>query len=245
MSHPPRPRIEPAQASRLMERGLIHHYPFKSEQDFLLRAARGLQGDFAGQALWKALHATNQHRTVLTELNAVEDRSLADFWAERISHAARRATILPPPPWPNIALQKPARQSSVSPFSRGANAAEDAAGLVSGSVSGSYQCHTANEDRPWWEVDLGASAKVREIRIFNRCDNRVLAQRVRACVLSASPDGSHWVTLHHQTDGPVFGGADGHPLIVRTDCAAARFLRFTLLSPANLHLDQIEVYGEL
>ena len=147
---PPRPRIEPAQASRLMQHGLVHHYPFKSEQDFLLRVARGVQGDFAGQALWKDLHATDQHRAVLAELNAVEDRALADFWAERISQAARRATILPPPPWPNMALQKPARQSSVSPFSRGADPSQDAAGLVNGTISGSFQCHTAKEDRPWW-----------------------------------------------------------------------------------------------
>ena len=65
MPPPPRPRIEPAQASRLMQHGLVHHYPFKSEQDFLLRVARGVQGDFAGQALWKDLHATDQHRAVL------------------------------------------------------------------------------------------------------------------------------------------------------------------------------------
>ena len=242
---PPRPRIEPAQASRLMQHGLVHHYPFKSEQDFLLRVARGVQGDFAGQALWKDLHATDQHRAVLAELNAVEDRALADFWAERISQAARRATILPPPPWPNMALQKPARQSSVSPFSRGADPSQDAAGLVNGTISGSFQCHTAKEDRPWWELDLGASAKVREIRVFNRCDDRTLAQSVRACALTASADGSHWLTLYHQSDGPIFGGADGHPLVVRTDPVYTRFVRLTLLSPASLHIDQVEVYGEI
>ena len=92
--------------------------------------------------------------------------------------------------------------------------------------------------------DLGASAKVREIRVFNRCDDRTLAQSVRACVVTASADGSHWLTLHHQSDGFIFGGADGHPLVIRTDPVHARFLRFILLSPANLHLDQIEIYGE-
>lgn len=244
MPHLPRPRIEPQHADRLMQRGLIHHYPFKSEQDFLLRVARGLQGDFAGQALWKDLHASNQHRTVLAELNAVEDRSLADFWAERISRTARQATLLPLPLWPNIALQKSARQSSVSPFSRGTDPSHDAAGLVNGTVSGSFQCHTSTEDRPWWELDLGAQAKIQEIRIFNRCDDRTLAGNVRACALTASADGSHWLTLHHQLDGPVFGGADGCPLVIRTDAIAARFLRFALLAPASLHLDQVEVYGE-
>lgn len=242
----PRPRLEPSLAGRLMAKGLVHHYPFRSEQDFLLRVGRGVQGDFGGQSLWRELYANGEYRTVLAELNAQEDRSLADFWASRINRGARRATLLAAPAWANIGLGRPARQSSVSPWSRGGDPAEDAAGLVNGRISGGFQCHTANEERPWWELDLGAPARLHEIRVFNRCDDRGLAERVRACALSASADGSHWLTLHHQSDGPVFGGADGSPLVVRTPGpVAARFVRFTLLAPANLHLDQVEVYGEM
>ncbi len=189
MPPPPRPRIDPDRAGRLMARGLVHHYPFRSEQDFLLRAARGVQGDFAGQARWRDLYAKGEHRAVLAQLDAQEDRALADFWAARIKASARRATLLPAPAWDNIALRKPARQSSVSPWSRGGDPVQDAAGLVNGTISGGFQCHTANEERAWWELDLGAPARVHEIRVFNRCDDPSLAERVRACALSASADG--------------------------------------------------------
>ena len=148
---PPRhPRIEPAHASRLMQHGLVHHYPFKSEQDFCCAWPEGCRAISLARLFGRTSTPLISTAPCWPSLNAVEDRALADFWAERISQAARRATILPPPPWPNIALQKPARQSSVSPFSRGADPSQDAAGLVNGTISGSFQCHTAKEDRPWW-----------------------------------------------------------------------------------------------
>jgi len=242
---PPRPRIDAEVAGRMHACGVIHHYAFKSEQDFVLRCARGMQGEFAGQALWRELYKKGQHRTVLEELNAIEDRSLAEFWANRLEAQATHSTLLSFPPLPNIALRKPARQSSTSEWSSSSDPAEDAAGLVNGIITGKYQCHTKNEARPWWSVDLGGDAKVHEIRVFNRCDSRQLADRVRSYEIAASPDGAAWLTLCRQENGPAFGGADGKPLVLRPPAAVpARFVRLTLLSTTNLHLDQVEVYGE-
>ncbi len=246
MREPPRGKIDPESAVRMREAGLIHHYQFKSEQDFLLRCARGMEGAFAGQALWRELHQKGQHRAVLAELNAVEDRSLAQFWTARLTAGAARATTLQAPARPNLALNKDARQSSISDWSSSPDPAKDAAGLVSGRITGSYQCHTRHEEHPWWSVDLGADAQVGEIRVFNRCDSQELAQRARAYEMAASRDGRVWLTLRRQEDGPAFGGADGNPLVVQLPSPVpARFIRVTLLSTTNLHLDQVEVYGRM
>jgi hypothetical protein len=80
MPEPPRPPLNQQVSERIQARALVHHYQFKSEQDFLLRPARGEQGAFGGQALWRRLYEEGQHRAILAELNAVEDRSLAHFW---------------------------------------------------------------------------------------------------------------------------------------------------------------------
>jgi hypothetical protein len=222
----------------------VHHYQFKSEQDFLLRPARGEQGAFGGQALWRRLYEEGQHRAILAELNAVEDRSLAHFWDSRLTDQARRSAIWPKPEMPNLALGKAATQSSVSEWSRSPDPAEDAAGLVNGILTGGYQCHTRHEDRPWWRVDLGSLARVHEIRVFNRCDSRTLAERVRAYEIAGSQDGGTWLTLVRQEDGPAFGGADGNPLVLCPPSPVpARYVRFIALSHTNLHLDQVEVYG--
>lgn len=232
-------------AGRLMAAGLIHHYPFKSEQDVLLRVARGTMGDFGGQAVWRDLHAKGQHRALLAELNAVEDRSLAEFWTARLAAKSRRTTILSRPGFPNIALGKPATQSSVSQWSSAPDPRQDAAGLVSGRITGGYQCHTLHEERPWWQVDLGGATRVHQIRVFNRCDTPALAQRARALEIAASADGATWFSIHRRVEETAFGGADGEPLVVSlTNPVPAQRLKLTLLAMTNLHLDQVEVYGE-
>jgi F5/8 type C domain/Glycosyl transferase family 2 len=244
MPEPPRPPLNQQVSERIQARALVHHYQFKSEQDFLLRPARGEQGAFGGQALWRRLYEEGQHRAILAELNAVEDRSLAHFWDSRLTDQARRSAIWPKPEMPNLALGKAATQSSVSEWSRSPDPAEDAAGLVNGILTGGYQCHTRHEDRPWWRVDLGSLARVHEIRVFNRCDSRTLAERVRAYEIAGSQDGGTWLTLVRQEDGPAFGGADGNPLVLCPPSPVpARYVRFIALSHTNLHLDQVEVYG--
>ncbi|CAH1264696.1 TMEM2 [Branchiostoma lanceolatum] len=67
----------------------------------------------------------------------------------------------------NLALRQPAYQSSVS--------WNGPAGLaVDGGRGGAYHdgscTHTDTEDNPWWFVDLGGTAEVDHITIFNRLD---------------------------------------------------------------------------
>ncbi|MGZ5436924.1 MAG: hypothetical protein ACXW3F_12775, partial [Pyrinomonadaceae bacterium] len=53
---------------------------------------------------------------------------------------------------PNLALTRPARQSSTSQWSQ----PNDAKGAVDGNVSGGFGFHTESQQNPWWQVDLGA-----------------------------------------------------------------------------------------
>src|SRR6185503_8422180 len=62
----------------------------------------------------------------------------------------------------NIALNKPARQSSTSGWSK----PNDAQGAVDGQKTGGYGFHTSEEANPWWEVDLGQDCAIGQIVIY-------------------------------------------------------------------------------
>jgi hypothetical protein len=64
----------------------------------------------------------------------------------------------------NLALRKSATQSSVSEWSRRPTVEQDAAGAVNGNRNGLHKFHTGLEDNPWWQVDLGGLAVIRDGR---------------------------------------------------------------------------------
>lgn len=235
-----------ALAARMIGRAVLHHYAFRSAADLRRRWERGAGGDFHGQEMWKRVADADRVEAELAPMNEVEDRFLADVWAARLRGAAEATRLLPAPPGPNLALGRAATQSSIGPFSRGRTAAEDAAGAVNGAPTGGFQCHTAEEARPWWQVDLGAPARVHEIRLFNRLDSPAMTARLREFAIETSRDGAHWMIVHvaRPTDPPV-GGIDGAPLCLRFPAPVpARFVRIVLRGGGVLHLDQVEVYGE-
>ena len=61
----------------------------------------------------------------------------------------------------NLALGRPATQSSVSRWSKFPTPEADAAGAVNGTIDGQPGFHTANEPCPWWQVDLQATYAIR------------------------------------------------------------------------------------
>ena len=71
----------------------------------------------------------------------------------------------------NIALRKKARQSSDWPGGGSRLAAQNAVdGNTAGTDSGNPYAHTASEDNPWWEVDLGSEQPINRIVIWNRIE---------------------------------------------------------------------------
>jgi hypothetical protein len=137
----------------------------------------------------------------------------------------------------NIALHKPAIQSSLCAFSK----PNDAEGAVNGVITGSYGFHTDYETSPWWQVDLGANLPIAEILVFNRVD--VAASRAYSFVLKIGLDSEHLHEVYAQNGRP-FGGANGEPARIKLNGAVARYVRIELSAGGYLHLDQVEVYAE-
>lgn len=137
----------------------------------------------------------------------------------------------------NLALGKPAQQSSECEWSYWGTS-QGPGGAVNGAITGYFGFHTAEEDAPWWQVDLGAVHPLREVRIYNRGDG--VRERARTLKVLASDDGAAWRLLHDQA-GYTFGGC-GRPLRVMLEGAPARHVRLQLAEHTALHLDQVEIY---
>lgn len=140
----------------------------------------------------------------------------------------------------NIARGKHASQSSVCRWSRFSTPTRDAAGAVSGEITGDAGFHTDLEDSPWWCVDLDGVCPIREIVIYNRMGQR---SRARGLIVSCSIDMIYWRVLYRHAANKDFGGTDGNPLVIElAEPVEARFLRIHLPTRQILHLDQVEVY---
>jgi hypothetical protein len=153
---------------------------------------------------------------------------------------ARVAAPVPPVAVPrtgiNIALGKPATQSSLSQFSQD----NDAQGAVSGGVTGSFGFHTDLEPCPWWQVDLLEPTALAEVIVFNRIDSG--ADRAYSFVLKLGNEAGAFIQVHAQ-NGRVFGGKDGDPARIDLHGTVARYVRIELTTEDYLHLDEVEIYA--
>ena len=141
----------------------------------------------------------------------------------------------------NLALGKPASQSSRSQWSK----PNDAQGAVDGIKNGSYGFHTNEQVNPWWQVDLGANAVIEKILVFNRQD--CCADRAQTAQVLISKDGVAYENVANLSN-TVFGGVrDDQPLTIYIDEMehVARYIRIELRESTALHLDEVEVYGRM
>jgi FkbM family methyltransferase len=146
--------------------------------------------------------------------------------------------LIPSPPGDNLALNKPAQQSSNSPWSN----SDDARGAVNGIKTGSFNFHTDKEPNPWWQVDLEDAYRLSEVRVYNRIDSG--CDRVSTLQVAVSPDGYNWQQVYLNESNNIFGGIDGDPLIVPIDSQVGRYIRLQLNEENYFHLDQVEAYGQ-
>lgn len=131
-------------------------------------------------------------------------------------------------------------QDSTPQGQGGLSTRSDAAGGVDGVKNGHFAFHTANEDKPWWQVDLGTTQELARALLFNRCDG--CQERASKLLVLLSDDGKEWREVYRH-DGSVFGGVkDNKPLAVDLKGAKARFLRLQLYEKNWFHLDEVEVY---
>ncbi len=118
--------------------------------------------------------------------------------------------------------------------------AEDAVGACDGVKNGKWGFHTALEDDPWWQIDLGSSMSLDHLVVYNRCDHT--AGRVAQLKVLLSDNGDHFEAVY-QHDGTAFlGHPDGKPLQVKLAGQAARYVRLQVPGNNCLHLDEVEIF---
>ncbi len=135
----------------------------------------------------------------------------------------------------DVAVGKPASQSSTSQWSR----EDDAAGAVSGVLAEDFAFHTDAETNPWWQVDLRWEYPLHEIIVFNR--QKRCAERARSLGIAVSLDLKSWTTLH---EGTVFFAGTMPFVLPLAGQVRARFVRLALRDHTFLHLAQVKVHVE-
>jgi FkbM family methyltransferase len=142
----------------------------------------------------------------------------------------------------NLALNKPASQSSTSQWSKSRIAEEDARGANNGHISGEMGFHTDTEQDPWWQVDLEGEYLIRKVVIFNRHQQ---AHRLKHFSLLRSLNGREWKRFFRKIDSTVLGETDDRPYVGEIiGDHLARFVRVRLDGYECLHFNELQVFGE-
>ena len=117
---------------------------------------------------------------------------------------------------------------------------DDAPGGCDGIEDGGTGFHTAYENQPWWQVDLGQTYPLDRAVLYNRS---ICPERNNHLIILLSDDGKRWQKAW-QNNGTLFHGAsDGKPMVAPLKGERARLVRLTLPGTDYLHLDEVEVYG--
>lgn len=132
----------------------------------------------------------------------------------------------------NVALGRPATQSSTGPEL----SHPDANVATNGDVFSPAFFQTAEEDEPWWRVDLGAAFHVDKIVIYNRSDFR---GRLRRFAVWGSLDGRAWAPLLKKESDDIFRVFAANV----ASPAPARFVRVQLLERGRLNFRECQVFG--
>ncbi len=141
----------------------------------------------------------------------------------------------------DLALNKPALSSSTSDWSDVRDPALDASGANAEWMLDEYGFHTAEEDNPWWMVDMLEAKVVDIIEILNRptCSDRFVKFRI-----DSSLDASAWTTRYAKIDGqPVSSRPEAPWRQTFTDPFIARHVRIVLLESRMLHLRKVRLFG--
>ena len=150
------------------------------------------------------------------------------------------------PPSSNLAQGKAASQSSTLP-----GYADGAAAAVDGNTDGNFydgSVTATNQDaNPWWQVDLGASAAVSSVAIYNRtdcCGSRLSDYWVfisdtpfLASDTPATLQNRAGTFASHQTTAP-------NPSTALAPGAEGRYVRVQLTSAGYLSLAEVQVFGQ-
>lgn len=138
----------------------------------------------------------------------------------------------------NLALNRPATQSSTCRWSTDQSAEIDARVANNGDILSPRCFHTALEHNPWWQVDLGDSFLIDRVDVYNRPDKKDPLKRF---TLLRSHDGENWIEFFKKTDGTAFAEFFAE---IGPDCLA-RFIRLRLDGKDVLHFRECQIFGRM
>jgi len=142
----------------------------------------------------------------------------------------------------NLALNRPATQSSISVWSFGSNPEEDARGGNNGQISRPYGFCTDFETNPWWQVDLLSEFSIIRVLLYNRQGGE---ERLRKFSILKSIYAKKWEVIFSKQDDLVFGLNNTIPYVAEISGGhLARYIRIRLDGVDFLHFSECQVFGE-
>ncbi len=216
---------------------MIADHFFQHLQTELVPLADSPDRVLASDSIVSAILAYSTAPAVLDGVAGALARSLKPQCLDRLKRQHRSHFGDRPGPFPNIALGRPASQSSTCVWSHHQDARLDAAAANNGRLDVEFGCHTDSEDGPWWRVDLEAPSLVHGIRIQNR---RQFEGRLNGFQIQSSTDDVTWTVIHAQAADKAAG------LLIRIDMPGpvlARYLRLLVPGRTILHIVEFEAYG--
>lgn len=144
-----------------------------------------------------------------------------------------------------LAPGRPATQSSID---SGGLASRAVDGNTNGVYASGSVSHTANEAQPWWQVDLGASADIRQIVLWNRTD--CCTERLSNLVVLVSEADMTGRSLAELMADPtvtkrsVAGlGSGASSLALSLEAVRGRHVRVQLNGTGIMSLAEVQVFG--
>ncbi|MDT8301516.1 MAG: discoidin domain-containing protein [Sedimentisphaerales bacterium] len=117
---------------------------------------------------------------------------------------------------------------------------QDAIGACDGIKDGGIGFHTKNENKPWWQIDLGKRMSLERLVLYNRCD---LPERTSRIIVLLSTNGRNFEQAYQHDGTTFFGYTDKKPLVIKLLNAQARYIRLQLPQKSYFHLDEVEIYA--
>ena len=228
---------------------------FIADECFFQSVAQAYAVNNSISVLWSSLYYRNADPLFINEewyREVIRTARPGEIFARKSAYLKEYSTYFDAPPvgsevhgggyMVNLALDKPALQSSTSVWSSSGIPDEDARGANNGIVSRDMGFHTSTESEPWWQVDLEGEFLIHQVVIFNRQHQ---AQRLRRFSLLKSLDGRVWTVFFKKTDNSVFGATDDTPYAARVSKRhLAKFIRVRLDAFDCLHFNECQVFGD-
>ena len=182
--------------------------------------------------------------TVSSSVSSTLDSSSTALSSSSTSSSSLAANI-PNLHFINLAQGKKTQQSSTD---HEGNAELAVDGNINGAFSGASVSHTAVENQPWWQVDLGELQDIAYLNIWNRTDSCCSERLADFYVLiSDTPFSSDDLAITRNQESVksvYFGPAAASPSRINIG-HKGRYIRIQLATTNALTLAEVEVFGKI